>query len=719
MKKSPVRPCAVLAPCAGAVLTLLGTLAAAAEVDPPSTAPTTELRPVLVQGVSHKAGGLKAPQLTASRLALSALDTPASIESIDVSLQQARGDTRVADTVGRATGIAVQASATSGSTYSSRGFTGNESVASAEDGLRMATASGTQSTPTDSWGYERIEILRGPASVLYGDGSIGGLVNLVRKAPGREAGAELTAGLGTAGDYRLGLGLNQPLSAGTALRVDALATGGDGHVQRGDHRHHKLMSTLRWQATPDLRLDLSLDAHRERPTNHFGTPLKADGSLWAELRRENYNVSDALWQVDQDRARARLDWRISDSLSARAVAYRFQADRQWRNLEEYSLAQDGQQIERMGYLGIQHRLRQSGLRADLLARLGAVQALVGVEHMALDFVHANDRYEYSSVSRVPLQGFDPGLYKARDALLPRSRSEVDQQALFAEASWQAAPRWLLSLGLRRDRTRVDRENFNPAPGTALPAPWAARFSPSTWRLGTVFQLDATQSLYAQASTGTDPVGNVVSISSANKDLRLTEGRQLELGYKRAGAGLEWTAALFEIVKDHIITSPRPNRPDDSVQGGSQRSRGLELGAVWTPAPGWRVDANTALVQARYEHLFVVNAAKETVSLAGHRPPNVPERLANLWLSHSAGAYEIGAGLRHVGQRFTNRENAMSLAAYTVLDASLGWRFSEAASLRLQLRNLGDKLYASSMGSGRAAMLGAPRSAALVLDWRLR
>ncbi len=718
MKKFPARPCAVVAPCAAAALTLLGMPARAAEVDPPSTAPTTELRPVLVQGASHKAGGLKAPQLTASRLALSALDTPASIESLDVALQQARGDTRVADTVGRATGIMVQASATSGSTYSSRGFTGNESVASAEDGLRMATASGTQSTPTDSWGYQRIEILRGPASVLYGDGSIGGLVNLVRKAPGREAATELTAGLGTAGDYRLGLGLNQPLSAGTALRVDALASGGDGHVQRGDHRHAKLMSTLLWQATPDLRLDLSLDAHRERPSNHFGTPLKADGSLWPELRRENYNVSDALWQVDQDRARARLDWRINDSLSARAVAYRFQADRQWRNLEAYKLAANGLEIERSDYLAIVHKLRQHGGRAELLGKLGAsVQWLAGVEHMAMDFVHANDGYDFSTRSPVPLHGFDPGRYlMAADKLLPRTSSQTRQQALFLEASWQAAPRWLLSAGLRSDHTRVKRQILELPAALNGPKPdaWPASFKPSTWRLGSVFQLDATQSLYGQISTGTDPVSNIATLSKANKDLKLTEGRQFELGYKRATASLEWTAALFEIEKTNIITSPRPNRPDDSVQGGSQRSRGLELSTTWQPTPAWRVDANTALVQARYEHLYA-----GPVSLEGKRPPNVPKQLANLWVSHRRGPVEIGAGLRHIGQRFTNRENTRGLAAYTLLDAGLSWRASEAATLRLQLRNLGDKLYASSMGSGDSAMLGAPRSAAVVLDYRLR
>ena len=84
---------------------------------------------------------------------------------------------------------------------------------------------------------------------------------------------------------------------------------------------------------------------------------------------------------------------------------------------------------------------------------------------------------------------------------------------------------------------------------------------------------------------------------------------------------------------------------------------------------------------------------------------------------SIGATILGAGLRHVGTRYTSRANDVSLPAYTVLDASLGWRWSPQAVLRLHLRNLGDRLYASSAYTDGQALLGKPRSADLVLDYR--
>ncbi|QPF73623.1 TonB-dependent receptor [Roseateles sp. DAIF2] len=693
-------PC--LRPLPHAALLMLAALAAA-----PALA-QQQLQPVRVSGQASKpADGLLASQSTASRLDLSALETAASIEVLDVERLRARGEATIADLLGRATGVSALGSPGSGSTFASRGFSGNDSVALAEDGLRMATASGTQSVPSDGWGYERVEILRGPASVLYGDGAIGGLINLVRKVPGREAVSELSAGLGSRGDYRLGLGLARPLSERSALRLDLLAKGGDGHIERGDYRNGKLMSTWRWEATPDLRLDLSLDVHRERPTAYFGTPLKPDGSLWRELRRENYNVEDALWRMDQERARARLDWRLAEGLDARVVAYRFLADRRWRNLEEYGASADGRSIERQGYLGIEHRLRQSGLRAELRGRAGGWQWTSGLEQMWLRFQHANDLYEYDTVTQVPLQGFDPGRYIAAAPMLPRNRSETRQQALFLETDWQPTPDWHLSAGLRHDRTRLQRDILSPRPDG-----WGARFSPTSWRLGALFQPDAMQSIYAQLSSGTDPVGTIATLSKANTALRLTEGRQFELGYKRAAGRLEWSAALFQIDKDHILT-PDPLRPRESVQGGSLRSRGVELAAAWSPAPGWRLDANAALLRARYERLFNAQGG----SLAGNCAPNAPERQAGLWLGYQGHGYDIGGGLRHVGQRYTSTANMQRLSGYTVWDASLGKRLSDRSVLRLHLRNLGDKLYASSSYTATQVLLGAPRSAQLVLDHR--
>ncbi|WP_428509323.1 TonB-dependent receptor [Roseateles sp.] len=690
----------------------LASCAAVAQTRPPAAdaeAPTPiSLRTVQIQGQAQRSV-LQTPQSTASRLGLSPLETAASVEVLEVDRLRARGDASVAELVSRSTGLAALGSPGSGSTYSSRGFSGNDSVAQAEDGLRMATASGTQSGPADSFGYERIEILRGPASVLYGDGAIGGLINLVRKAPGREARSELTAGLGTDGEYRLGLGLGRPLGEQLGLRLDALAKGGDGFVARGQHRNRKLMSMLRWQATPDLRLDLSLDIHRDSPSAYYGAPLK-NGQLWAELRGENYNISDAIWRMDQERARARLDWRLSEGLAARVVAYRFEADRRWQNLEEYALSADAQTVRRSGYLGIAHELRQNGLRAELLGQGGQGGRLnwsLGAERMDLRFQHANDLYEYKTVTSVPLHGFDPGRYIAAAELLPRNRSQTEQLALFAEADWQPLDGWHVSAGLRRDRSEVERQILSPKPDA-----WSGRFTPTAWRLGTVWQLNPAQSLYGQLSSGTDPVGTIATLSKASANLRLTEGRQAEVGFKQAGAELEWSAALFQIAKTHILT-PDPKNPRESVQGGRLRSRGLELGLAWTPAPGWRVDANTSLLRARYTELF----DSAGLSLAGKRPPNVAERLANLWLSRQQGDFDLGAGLRHVGQRSTNTANTQSLPGYTVLDASLGWRFSRQGALRLQLRNLGDRLYASSTYTANQAMLGKPRSADLVLDYR--
>jgi iron complex outermembrane recepter protein len=132
---------------------------------------------------------------TASRLGLTAKETPASVEAVDSETIRQRGDISIKEAVTRTTGITDISTPGNGQSFSSRGFTGNNSVAQAEDGVRLVTGAGTLTYPSDTWGYERIEVLRGPASVIFGDGSAGGVINSVRKKASKETSLEALFGL--------------------------------------------------------------------------------------------------------------------------------------------------------------------------------------------------------------------------------------------------------------------------------------------------------------------------------------------------------------------------------------------------------------------------------------------------------------------------------------------------------------------------------------------
>jgi iron complex outermembrane receptor protein len=128
---------------------------------------------------------LRTPDRTASRLGLTPLETPASIDIVSGETARLRGQDTIADAVTQdATGITTIAAPGNGNgAFTSRGFAGPNSIQQLYDGTRFYVGAGTVTFPFDTWNVERIEVLRGPSSVLYGDGAIGGVINVVPKKP--------------------------------------------------------------------------------------------------------------------------------------------------------------------------------------------------------------------------------------------------------------------------------------------------------------------------------------------------------------------------------------------------------------------------------------------------------------------------------------------------------------------------------------------------------
>lgn len=145
--------------------------------------PASDAEDILVVG-QHAQGTLTTPNATGSRLGLTPLETPATISVIDGATIRARGDMSVIDATSRAPGISNAGNPGNGGTaLAARGFSGQGSVLQLIDGVRLFPAAGTITFPTDPWMVERIDILSGPASVLYGQGALGGAVNVLMRKP--------------------------------------------------------------------------------------------------------------------------------------------------------------------------------------------------------------------------------------------------------------------------------------------------------------------------------------------------------------------------------------------------------------------------------------------------------------------------------------------------------------------------------------------------------
>ena len=666
----------------------------------------TQLAPVEVTAEREASSlGLDQASTTGSRTGVTVRELPASIESVDSATIEERGDYTIMDAITRAAGVSGVGSGGNGAmSFSTRGFSGTNSVGLAEDGMRLSTGAGTQNYPNESWGYERIEVLRGPASVVYGSGTVGATINAVRKAPSRTASAEALFGIGTDGTGRIGLGGTGALGEIASFRVDAYGHTTDGQRDLGNASGSKLLTTLRLQPSSDLRFELLADYSKQNPERYWGTP-NDKGRIVSSLRNENYNVSDAIIGYEDKRLRGRVEWQANDWLTLRDEVYYFEANRHWKNVEQYSLNAAAGTVDRSDYLEIRHNMDQTGNRLEAGIRTERHRGVIGWEVARVNFRHSNNS-PYGGASTVSAGNPAHGAWSSPEPTLAKFDTRSTLQALYAEDAWQFANQWLLMAGIRHDVADVSRDEL--VNGTDFDKTLRG----NAWRLGLTYQLSPATSLYAQASTGHDPVTSIITMNLSNSNFTLTKGKQVETGIKQSlGNGLgEWTAALFRIDKDDIITRD-PVNPALSVQGGSQHSQGIELSAALTPWKNWRFEGNFTVLRARYDELLEAGG----VDRSGKRPTGVPEQVANLWAHHRLGPVLASLGGRYVGKRYADNANSVVLPAYSVVDAALAWTYDQRTTLRLLGRNLTDKVYATTSYGSQQFVLGQGRSFELVAE----
>lgn len=645
---------------------------------------------------------------TASRLGITAFETPASVETLDAETVRSRGDIRVRDAVSRTTGITDISTPGNGVAFSVRGFTGSNTISQAEDGFRLIEGAGTLTYPSDTWGYERFEILRGPSSVLFGNGGTGAVINAIRKQPSKTYSAEALAGLGTRGEYRLGIGGSGAIGEVGAFRVDASTFGGNGYINRGDFDSKKIMTNALFNLTDHLRINFILDHSEENPTANFGSPL-VNSNLSSNLRKENYNVDNNKMEFIDTRFRTKLEWDINPNTAFKNEAFWFKADREWRNAEGFQFNPSTGLVRRSTFLNITHDMEQYGNRMQLSANTALFglenKTVVGWEIFRINFFHqsnaANTAFDF-----VPAKSFNPGAFLSTTALLPNYDTETDQQAFFLENALKLNDQLNLLVGLRQEHIDVFRKDLRGLPNVSQD------YSPFTWRMGAAFNITPQTALYGQISEGSDPITSLISLNLANQNFTLTTSKQREVGLKHMlpnGKG-ELTLAAYQIERDNIITRDPLNQAI-SIQGGKQSSKGFEVSTTLYPTPQWRVDLNAALLSAQFDELIEAGG----ISRAGNVPQNVPKKTANAWVYYQLKDFNIGVGARYVGMRYANNANSLEVDGYTVYDASAAWYTDERLTLRANLRNMTDKFYATSAYGNTQFIVGQPRQLELTAE----
>ncbi|RYM06474.1 TonB-dependent receptor [Sphingobium cupriresistens] len=682
----------------------------------------TQAPSILVTGHLERTT-LAQPNATGSRLGLTPLETPASITTLEGDIVRARGDQSIADAVSRAPGISNAANLGNGNTaLAARGFSGQGSVLQLVDGVRLFPAAGTITFPTDPWMVEQIDILSGPASVLYGQGALGGAVNVINRKPNEDrtvVDGEL--GYGSQRSFHAALGVGGPANDQLSYRVDGSYRRSDGFVDRGQSRSLALSGTLRWKPVDTLAVTARHDYGDQRPMEYFGTPL-IDGKLDSRNLRRNYNVTDGKVHFRDNRTTLQIDWQPSEAIMFSNQSYRLTSKRFWRNLESYCwVASDGNcpngyngtpgtpgSIYRTDNIGIIHDQVQWGDQGSVTFHSPLADAISNdlVAGFDVNSVHLTYSHDFGSdpqISQVDPFTFNPGLFFDTQGIAPRYRTRTREYAFFAEDRLKLGESVSLVAGVRYEHNRVRRWTIGTGGGETLAL--TKTLANTTWRIGAVYHPRSDLSLYAQYSTGVDPLGTLTTYSGGQVRFSHATGDQVEIGTKAQffdGRGSA-TLAAYRIVKKGLLVQRTLASPIEQV--GQRSAKGIEAAFSLELPAGFGIDANGTILDARFDDFASAGAV-----YSGNTPPNIPETAANLWLRWDVtGSLQLRGGLRHVGASWSDNGNAFRIPGYTTIDASASYALAQSIALDVRIFNLTDKAYAVTSYNDQQWIVGRPGS----------
>jgi iron complex outermembrane recepter protein len=659
---------------------------------------------------------------TGSRLGLSLKDTPATVDRIDAGEILTRGFRTVEEATVNLPGVISGGSPGDPSLFSMRGFIG-EQITLLHNGLYLGPAN-MINRPGNTFNVEAIEVLKGPASLLYGQGTIGGAVNVINKRPDLSGnGFQALASYGTFDTLSTGIGGNLVLSDDTAMRLDASYHHTAGYVDRSPSDSLNITGAVLFKPSNTLSVELSLDFLSDNLSPYFGTPLVpataarepiegiVSSSLGVaideDMRFKSYNVADNETKSWHAWPRLVVEWQPTDQVTVTETAYYFHADRRWVNAENFVFNPVTEQIDRDRFFVFHNQdLFGNQLNVAFDHPIGGMdnKFVVGVDYSHLDFVRSRGFPDGDSVD--PYNPA-PGLF---GPIVPRvSPTRWDQLAILAEDVLNLTDRLKLVTGMRAEWLWLTRENFNADGTFNAGSSFKRTHKPFSWRAGLVYDLSQDVSTYVSYSTGKDPVGNNIFLVNANEDFGLSSSRQFEAGIKAELPGQRGslTAAIYDIRREDILTLVAV---DTLSNIGNQSSRGIELSGQIRVTPSWTLIASGAYVDAEYGDFVDPNFG---VNATGNIPANVPKWVGNVWTSvRGVGGLplEIGGGVKFVSDRFGNSSNTLTLESYATGIVYATWELTDQISLTGRINNVWDETFVqwADIYYPAQVMMGEPR-----------
>ncbi|MEA9732096.1 TonB-dependent siderophore receptor [Xanthomonas campestris] len=690
-------------------LPLLGVLACAAA---PATAAEPQARSLDAVQVRSDYAPYRALTVTgATKTEAPLRDLPISARVLDHSLLEDAGVTDLAGALDMASGI-TKANNLGGlwDSYSIRGFTGDPNFSS-DYMVNGFNASRGYNGLRDGANTQSVEVIKGPASALYGRGEPGGAVNIVTKKPLFDAQHSVDLSAGRFDSYRAALDSTGPLSETVAYRVNLMHKDQHSFRDTVDSDATLLAPSLLWMPTPDTTVSYELellrihtpfdrgvtaidgDANRLPASRFLGEP--GDGDI--DLHSTGHQVF-AVHGLNQT-------WSLQGGATYRDSGMRGFSTEPWTlQADDRTLRRERRYRDYQG--------RDIAARAELLGTLGSGK----VTHHVLFGIDGNrfndSRYQLRARSAATPYSIDvlaPRYGVAQPGrLAPITDTDERQQVwgVYAQDQIDLGARWKALLGVRYDHYQQDIANRLRA--TTQQASDGV-ISP---RAGLTVHLDDTLSLYASAAAGFRPNSGV---GANGQSFAPEKSRSLETGlkYVQSGEGLEATLAVFRIDKENVL-SLDPADTSFSLPVGQMRSEGAELDLLGRLTPHLAASVGLAYTDSQVTRSSA--AAVGTGLAEGRRFPNVPRVSGNAFVNYAqplsgTRSAAVGVGVSRTGERLgsVDSNTGFVLPAYTVWRLVGHYDLSERLRLYAKVENLTDRRYAAFSYSEQWVYPGAPRT----------
>jgi len=559
---------------------------------------------------------------------------------------------------------------------------------------------------------DRVEVLKGPAAVLYGRGSSGGLINRVSKRPELGSFSTVDMNLGSDGQKRISSDFNREDEESLGFRLNAATEDSEGYRDQQFLKRTALAPSFFAQLGEHDSLTLQASYLRDRRITDFGVP--SFNGRPVETARESYYGSGNAARDDYTQSKvgaisALYSHQFSDALSVRNNI----------RLQTYDLDRNNTLpggtvdavTQTVGRSRGEVRRKEDAFfnQTDFVWR-DAQPAAGTISQQLLFGVEFGKQQKYAqfvnqaNIDRVNI--FNPGnvvppaisaAARASDAAIG-SDTDLLVRAAYLQNQLNIGEQVKLVGGVRFDSFKQDTVFERKLRSLSRTD---SQWSP---RLGAVYQPNSAAAYYASVSESFQPSAEGFALTASNAANEPEVTRNLEVGgkWELLDSRMSITAAVFNLERTNIKTID-PTRPGVLINVGEQRTRGLEFTANGRIDELWSVYSGFAYLDGRITKSNSSVAAPQTpvvqIPLQGNRPSLTPRHSGYVWVNRELPAgFAVAGGLNYTAERFASPSNAVTLPGYTLLDLALHYRV-ERYELGLNLKNVLNRAHIVSAHGG--------------------